>query len=206
MILSIFSYACWPSSLEKCLFRSSAHFSVGLFVGFLLLLSCIFWRLGPCLLHHWQRFFSHSLCCLLFFFFIGFLCCAKPLSLIRSHWFICLYWHYSRRWIKQDVAWFMLKSILLMFSSRSFIVPGLFFRSLMHLSLFLYMMLDSVLLSFFYMWLFSFPNTIYWRGTIYFFHCLVCPPLSQIHWYFLNIWLLFALTHFLLFILSFFVF
>jgi len=43
------------SSLEKCLFRSFAHFSIGLLV--FLLLSCIklfviFWRLSPFWLHH----------------------------------------------------------------------------------------------------------------------------------------------------------
>ena len=51
----------------------------------------------------------------------------------------------------------MSESVLPMFSSRSFIVSGLMFRSLIHLSLFLCIVLESVLVSFFYKWLTSFP-------------------------------------------------
>ena len=51
----------------------------------------------------------------------------------------------------------MSESVLPMLSSGSFIVSGLTFRSLIHLSLFLYMVLESVLVSFFYKWLTSFP-------------------------------------------------
>ena len=48
-----------------------------------------------------------------------------------------------------------------MFSSRSFIVSGLTFRFSSILSLFLCMVLESVLVSFFYKWLTSFPSTTF---------------------------------------------
>ena len=66
------------SSLEKCLFRPSAHFSTGFlnFCCWVVWAVCIFCRLSPCQLYCLQRFFSHSVCCL-FIFFSGSLCCAK---------------------------------------------------------------------------------------------------------------------------------
>ena len=48
----------------------------------------------------------------------------------------------------------MSKSVLPMFSSRSFIVSGLTFRSLIH---FEFIFVYGVLVSFFYKWLTSFP-------------------------------------------------
>ena len=52
----------------------------------------------------------------------------------------------------------MSESVLPMFSSRSFIVSGLIFRSLIHFQ-FIFVYGVSVLVSFFYRWLASFPNT-----------------------------------------------
>ena len=75
------------SSLQKCLFRSSAHFWIWLFV-FLILscTACIFWRLILCQLLHLQIF--SPILRLSFRLVYGFLCCVKDLSFIRSHLFI----------------------------------------------------------------------------------------------------------------------
>ena len=54
----------------------------------------------------------------------------------------------------------MLESVLPMSSSRSFIVSGLTFRSLIHFEFFFVcMVLESVLVSFFYKWLTRVPST-----------------------------------------------
>ena len=53
----------------------------------------------------------------------------------------------------------MSESVLPMFSSKSFIVSGLTFRSLIHFEFIFVMVLGSVLVSFFYRWLTSFPST-----------------------------------------------
>ena len=62
-----------------------------------------------------------------------------------------------------------------MFSSRSFIVSDLTFRSL-NLSLFLCMVLENVLVSFFYKWLTSFPSTTCERDCLFsiVYSCLLC--------------------------------
>ena len=76
--------------------------------------------------------FSHSVGCLFVSFMVSF-AVQKLLSLIRSHLgFFCFYFHYSRRWIKKILLRFMSKSVLPLFSSKSYIVSGLTFRSLIH--------------------------------------------------------------------------
>ena len=72
----------------------------------------------------------------------------------------------------------MSSSVLPPFSSKRFIVSGLTFRSLIHLSLSLCMVLGSILISFFYTQLpvFLAPLT----EETYVLHCMFLPPLSKI--------------------------
>ena len=77
------------SSLEKCLFRSFAHFSVGL-LAFLLLscLSCLhILEVRPLSVASFETILSHSVSRLFVFFLVSF-AVQKLASLIRFHWFI----------------------------------------------------------------------------------------------------------------------
>ena len=111
----------------------------------------------------------------------------KLLSLIRSHLFnFCSYFLYFRRQTQKIIAAIYAKSVLPIFSARNFIVSGLTFRSLIHFErflfvcCFLYMVLEKVPISLFYMYLSSFPSTTYWR--LSFPQCIFFPPLSWINW------------------------
>ena len=97
-------------------------------------MSCLYiLEINPLLVASFANIFSHYEGCLLFLFMVS---CAvlKLLNLIRSYLFIFGFILIILGGGSEKILLrFMSKSVLPMFSSKSFIVFGLTFRSLIHL-------------------------------------------------------------------------
>ena len=129
-MLSKFSCAFWPS---VHLFWRNISLDL-LPIYFFLILSCVrclyILEIEPLLVTSLANIFSHSRACLCILCMISF-AVQKLLSLIRFHLLIFISIILGDR-CKNIWMWFMSKSILSMFSSKSFIVPSVILRSLIH--------------------------------------------------------------------------
>ena len=121
------------SYLEKYLFRSSAHFLIGLFFCLSVGISCLcILEIKPLLVTSFSNIFSQAVNCLFILFMISF-AVQKHINLITSHLFSFAFISIALGdGPKKTLLRFMSKNVLLMFSSRSFMVSYLIFKSLSH--------------------------------------------------------------------------
>ena len=136
-MLSIFPCVSWPS---ECLLQRNVY--LGLLLIFWLFFCCWatwaickFWRLILC------NFLMSNIYSPIMWIFISF----YQWSLFL---YFCFYFHYCRRCIKKGIA-AVFVSVLPMFSSKNFIVSSVILRPLILLNLFLYVMLNNILIPFF---------------------------------------------------------
>ena len=109
-------------------------------------------EINPLSVDSFANIFSHSEGCLFVLFMVSF-ALQRLLSFIRSHLFIFVFTSITVGGESKKIfLWFMSKSVLPMFSSKSFIMSGLTFRSLIHFELIFCVWCEGVvLISFFYM-------------------------------------------------------
>ena len=119
-------------------------------------------------------------CGLSFHFLYDFLCCASLLNLIRSHLFIYVFISITLgHGLEKILLQFIAKSVLPMFSSKSFIVSSTF-RSLIHFE-FIFVCGVKEFYNFILLHVAVQFSQHYLLKRLYFLHHGVLPPLSQIN-------------------------
>ena len=144
--MSIFSYACWPF---VCLLWRNVYLGLlPIFYWFVyfLILSCISYlyilEINTLLIALFANIFSFSAGFLFVLFCLWFPLLFESFKFNQiSFVYFYFYFYYSGRWIKKNIAVIYVKRYSAFFFFRNFMVSGLKFRSLTHLSLFLYTML-----------------------------------------------------------------
>ena len=167
------------SSLEKCLFSSLDHFLIGSFIFLeLSCRSCLYiFEINPLSVASFAIIFSHSEGCLFTLLMVSFVV-KKLLILIRICLFLLLFpvfWEVGHRGSCCDLCW----SVLPMFSSRSFIVSGLTFRSLIHFE-FIFVCGVRKRSSFILLQVVNQFSQHHLLKRLSLLHCIFLPPLSKI--------------------------
>ena len=135
-------------------------------------------KINPRLVTSFANIFSHSTCCLFILFMICF-AVQNLFSLISSHLFIFVIFNTLGVGSKKILLRFMSGSVLPMFSSKSFRMSSLTFRSLIYFEfIFVYdvrkcpnLILLCVAVQF---------SRHYLLKRLSFIHCIFLPSLSQI--------------------------
>ena len=182
-MLSIFSCVCWPS---VCLFWRNVclchppTFWLGclFFWDWASRAACIFWRLIFCQLFHLQLL--SPILRVVFSSFIDSFAVQKLLSSITC---ICLFFVFISITLgsgsKRILLWFMSKSVLPMFSSKSCIVSVLTFRSLTY-SEFIFVSSVRKCSNFILLYIAIRFSQHHLLQRLSFLHCIFLPPLPKI--------------------------
>ena len=169
------------SSLEKCLFSSLAQFLIRSFI-FLLLscMSCLYiFVINSLLVTSFAIISSHSEGCLFTLLIVSFIV-QQLLSLIRSHLFIFASISITLGGGSYMILlYFMSEGVLPMFSSKSFIVSGLTFSSLIHFE-FIFVYDVRKCSSYILLQVVDQFSQHHLLKRLSFLHCIFLPPLSKI--------------------------